>query len=440
MVENTKTVSSIIDDEYKEYAMYVIESRALPSYIDGFKPTTKKLLYAMLNHFKGKKHKVVEIGGSLSSVANYHHGETSAMGAVITMTSEWNNNVPIFKGYGNFGSRLIQEASAPRYIFAELNNEFYKYFSDFDVMTKNKDGDNPEPQQYLPNIPFVLVNGIEGIAVGFACKFLPHNVKDIAKACLNVVNGDTVKQELIPTFPHFKGEVIKVDDKQYITKGIVEKTKSNQFTISEVPIGYDRQKYFEVLDDLLTKNKISDFQDYCNENGFQFIVKVNKEQMEKITEPYSFFKLEKSITENYTAIDENGNLIIFKDKDEIIRRFVEFRIGKIQEQLNFDIDKINREIAFLESKQKFIEVIVGGKINIKNMTRDNLVEYCKDNVMMGGCENINGIITMPIYDMTIDKIDRLNNDIKERKSEVEKLKNTNPNDIFIERLKNIIDD
>lgn len=438
MTENTKTVSSIIDDEYKEYAMYVIESRALPSYIDGFKPTTKKLLYAMLNHFKGKKHKVVEIGGSLSSVANYHHGETSAMGAVVTMTAEWNNNVPIFKGFGNFGSRLIQEASAPRYIFAELNNDFYKYFSDFDVMTKNKDVDNPEPQQYLPNIPFVLVNGIEGIAVGFACKFLPHDVKDIAKACLNVVNGDTVKQELIPSFPHFKGEVIKVDDKQYITKGIVEKTKSNQFTISEVPIGYDRQKYFEVLDDLLTKNKISDFQDYCNENGFQFIVKANKEQLENITEPYSFFKLEKSITENYTAIDENGNLIIFKDKDEIIRRFVKFRLGKIQEQLNFDIDKINREIAFLESKEKFITLVVNNELDIKNMTREILVSYCKENVMTNGCENINGIISLPFYEMTTDKVEKLKKDINGMKKEVKKLQTTKPKDIFVERLNKII--
>lgn len=437
MSEVQKTVSSIIDEEYKDYAMYVIESRALPSYIDGFKPTTKKLLYAMLNHFKGKKHKVVEIGGSLSSVANYHHGETSAMGAVVTMTADWNNNVPIFKGYGNFGSRLIQEASAPRYIFAELNNEFYKYFSDFDVMTKNKDMDNPEPQQYLANIPFVLVNGVEGIAVGFACKFLPHDVKDIAKACLNVVNGDENKQELIPSFPHFKGTVIKVDETQYITKGIVERTKPNKFLITEVPIGYDRNEYFTLLDDLMTSGKIQNFKDCCDENGFRFEITVEKDKADSI-DPYSLFKLEKSITENYTAIDENGNLIIFKDKDEIVRRFVDFRIGKIQEQLNFDIDKINREIAFLESKEKFISLVVNAEINIKNMTKDVLVSYCEQNVMVNGCENINGIITMPIYDMTSDKVQILKKEIEKKKKEVNKLQKTNPKDIFIERLNNII--
>ena len=107
-----RTLTQIIDTEFREFSMYTIENRAIPSVIDGLKPTQRKLLYAMITEYKGHKTKVAELGGGLAKM-NYHHGEGSAQGAAIGLGSDWNNNAPVFTGHGNFGSRLVPEAAAP---------------------------------------------------------------------------------------------------------------------------------------------------------------------------------------------------------------------------------------------------------------------------------------------------------------------------------------
>lgn len=432
-----KTVSEIIDNEYKAYSIYCVENRAIPSYIDGMKPSARKILYSMLNYYKGKKVKVAELGTSISQF-NYHHGETSAMGAAITLTSSWNNNMPVFRGHGNFGSRLIQEAAAPRYIFADLNPDFYKYFSDFEVCNKHSDPDNPEPQQYLPVIPWVLVNGVEGIAVGFACKFLSHSTKDIAKACTLAVKGKLKDDYVLPvTLPDFKGEIIQEEHNKIITRGIVERTKRNTWTITEVPWGYDREKFFNSLDKLLEQNKISDFEDMCDESGFKFVVKMDTSADAKCAEnPIDFFKLEKAFTENYTALDEKGNIILFNNKLEIIRRFVQFRIDKVQDRIDYDLTKLSTDILWLKTKYAFVKDVVGKKINLMNFTRSDLLEKCieKYNVEK---DIATRLLSIPVYDMTTDMITELESKIMKLEADQKALQESNAKDVYLGMLKSI---
>lgn len=432
-----KTVTEIIDNEYKAYAMYVLENRAIPSYIDGFKPSHRKILYSMLNYYKGKKVKVAELGTSISQF-NYHHGETSAMGAAITLTANWNNNMPIFRGHGNFGTRLIQEAAAPRYIFADLNPDFYKYFNDFDVCNKHIDLENPEPQQYLPTIPWILVNGIEGIAVGFACKFLSHSTKDIAKACTLAVKNKLKDSYVLPvTLPGFKGEIIQEDHNKIITRGIVERTKRNTWTITEVPWGYDREKFFNQLDKMLEQNKIVDFEDMCDESGFKFVVKmdtVTDAKCEK--DPIEFFKLEKAFTENYTALDENGRIILFNNKLEIIRRFVDFRIAKVGERIAYDINKLSNDINWLTTKLSFVKDVVNKKINLLKFTRAELHETCMQKYNIEK-DISTKLLSIPVFDMTTDMIAELEAKIEKLNNDKTTLIESDPTEIYLSMLKTI---
>lgn len=181
-----RKLTNIIDTEFREFSMYTIENRAIPSAVDGFKPTQRKLVYAMITEYRGNKIKVAELGGGLAKL-NYHHGEGSAQGAAVGLASDWNNNAPVFTGHGNFGSRLVPEAAAPRYIFASLSENFKKYFVDTEVAPKSNDPENPEPAHYLPIIPWVLVNGISGIAVGFKTEILPRSIKYLTSATLDLI-------------------------------------------------------------------------------------------------------------------------------------------------------------------------------------------------------------------------------------------------------------
>lgn len=437
MVE--KNISDIINEEYRGYAMYTIENRAIPSYIDGLKISGRKLVYAMINQFKGKKIKVAELGSSLPS-HGYHHGESSAMGAAITLTADWNNNIPVFRGYGNFGSRLITDSAAPRYIYCDLNPEFKKYFVHNEVANASIDIDNPEPQQYLPLIPWVLVNGIEGIAVGFACKYLPHDPKEIIKACIKSADGKLKSDHVIPVkIPHFKG-VIEYDvdnHKRVITKGVVERTARNKWVISELPYGYDRKKYFDVLTKMMETNIIRDFEDCCDESGFNFLIKLDNANDEECAKnPIEFFKLEKAVTENYTALDEEGKLVLFEHKTEIIDKFVKFRIKKVREYIDYQIDAVTKELHWLTSKLNFITDVIYGDIEIMKLKKIDLIELVVDRYSIDD-STAQRLVASPVYNMTEDQVGELNEKIDTLQKELVSLKMTNEKDLYIDLLKAI---
>lgn len=115
-------LKSIIDNEALAYAMYTVENRAIPNMIDGLKPVQRFVVARALELGKGNRdkfHKLASIAGGVADLG-YHHGEGSAQDAGALMANTWNNNYPILDGQGNFGSRLVQEAAASRYIFARV--------------------------------------------------------------------------------------------------------------------------------------------------------------------------------------------------------------------------------------------------------------------------------------------------------------------------------
>ena len=426
------TVSEVIDTQYIDYAMYVLENRAIPCYISGLKPVQNKLLYSMINNYKGRKVKVAELGGGLSSIG-YHHGEASAMGAAVNMAAQWNNNVPLFEGHGNFGSRLIQEAAAPRYIFASLNPVVEKYFTDWEVVDKNSDPDSPEPQTYLPLIPWVLVNGVEGIAVGFACSYLPHAPEDLVEAVKLAINGNLSDDHVIPvTFPGFTGEVIQETPTKVSTRGVVKRDKRNQWIISEAPWGFDRERMFKHLEKMMEDGKIQDFDDNCDASGFNFLVKMDtKNDANCQLDPIDFFKLEKSFTENYTALDENGKLKLFESKVEIVKAFVEYRTKKIQDFLDFEANRIQTNIDWWEAKLWFCKEVVNG-LDLRGMSRKELGEYIEDQLQTE--QFTSRLVAIPVVDLTKDQIEKLEKQIAESKKELAKVKKTQPKKLFLDRL------
>lgn len=434
-----KALSSLINNEYKDYAMYILENRAIPCYVDGLKASQKKLLYTMIHYYKGKKVKNSEFGASISSVANYHHGNASPEKTIVVMGADWNNHAPLFQQHGNFGSRLINTPASSRYIFSSLSENYKKYFCDEVVCNKNIDQDNPEPQQYLPIIPFVLVNGVEGIAIGFACKYLPHHPSEVAKACIEELNGTLDNDYVIPvSFPHYKGNIVQ-DGKKVTTQGIVTQgKKKNTWDISEVAWGTDREKIFKFLSDMIDKNLIEDFDDQCDDNGFSFLIKLNKDQNDScLKNPIDYFKLESSFTENYSALDEKGQLIVFDSKLDIIRRFVSFRLEKVKERIDYDIKNLSDKLNWLTIKYTFIQDIVDKNINVVSVKKDILVDLCMKRYSIDK-DTVNKLISIAIYDMTQEQVDYLKANIVELEKCILKLKKSNPKKVYMDMLKKVI--
>jgi len=431
------TVTDYINQHYMDYSLYVIQSRALPNYIDGLKVVQRKLIYAALQMAAHKKVKVAELGSSLSSY-EYLHGETSAQDALVSMAASWKNNIPLFDGHGNFGSRLIQESAAPRYIYVSLSDKFKDTFIDTSVCDFK--ADTPEPITYLPVIPWSLINGISGVAVGFASNILPREWKDVKQACLEYLTKGKIKTVMQVKYPHFNGKVELLEDGRWATYGIVDKEKVGRkeaYVIKELPIGYDREKYFNILLRLKNANKINDFDDECNKNGFRFVVYTSPEQNKAIDKDITkFFGLMKTETENISTVDEHGKLRIFTSVEDLVKDFCNYRLQKTKDSLQYSINQTERLLEMTVKKQ-FITNVVENVINLKNYTKKELASYvCSlgNNVSNDISEKI---ISIPSYSFTKDNILDLEKQISKVNDELNKLRNSNEKDVLVDKIKKL---
>lgn len=427
-----RTTAEIIDTDYKEFALYTLESRAIPSAIDGLKPVQRKILYGM-SITGGKKTKISDVGAI--SQYNYDHGEASAMTAAVALTAPWNNNEPLFIGHGSFGTRLVPQAASPRYIYAELSPAFKKYFIDEQVAPKHHNEDNPEPAHYLPIIPWALVNGISGIAVGFKTDILPRSIKDVAKAtkeCLaNPKKYLEENKPILPTFPGFRGKVeTEVGGDRYFTKGIVEYIGKYSYKISELPIGYDRESYVEHLENMIEKDLIKDYSDDCSKSGFGFTIKVSVSQKTAADkDPIKYFSLMKSHSEILTTIGYDSKIKIFQSVAELVHYFVLYRLSKFEDKKEFDLFHLNERIDFLQGKREFLCSVIDGKLNVSKSTKNDMLDYIAKNITKND-EWAKKYVSTPVYAMTKDENQLLLNEINDLKQTKTELENKTSLEIF----------
>ncbi len=186
---------------YLEYAMSVVTGRALPSVADGQKPVQRRILYAMhrMGLYKSPKHvKSARVVGDV--IGKYHpHGDSSVYDAMVRMAQDWNLRYPVVDGQGNFGSRDGDNAAAMRYTEARLTPIAELLLSEIDEGTvdwkPNYDGVNDEPCLLPARLPFVLLNGASGIAVGMATEVPSHNLREIAAAAVNLVKNPNFSED-----------------------------------------------------------------------------------------------------------------------------------------------------------------------------------------------------------------------------------------------------
>ena len=208
----TKNVSDFLNTEVKEYSVDVIENRAIPSVIDGLKPTARKVVYIADKIWKTgneKPMKVFQFVGKMAADAYYHHGDASANQVVTGMGQTFKNSLPLLDGIGQYGTLRSPEAGAPRYISTKLSPNFRNLYKDFELLENQIDeGVVVEPNFFLPIVPTVILNGSSGIAVGFASNILNRNPKDVIDNCIAYLNGKNVK-EMKPWLSEFNGEWIR---------------------------------------------------------------------------------------------------------------------------------------------------------------------------------------------------------------------------------------
>lgn len=203
------TLAHFASHAYLEYAMSVVKGRALPAIGDGQKPVQRRILFDMhemgLGRPEAKTVKSARVVGDV--LGKYHpHGDTAAYNAMVRMAQDFNMRYPLVLGQGNFGSRDGDGAAAMRYTEARLTKISRLLLDEIDEGTvdfvPNYDGAFQEPQMLPARLPFVLLNGSSGIAVGMATEIPSHNIKEVAAACLMLLdNPQATLDDILTVLP-----------------------------------------------------------------------------------------------------------------------------------------------------------------------------------------------------------------------------------------------
>src|SRR6516165_8910732 len=209
--------ASIVEEtrhRYLTYALSVITSRALPDVRDGLKPVQRRILYTMYHdlhlYADGRPRKCAKIVGDVTG--NYHpHGDDAAYEALVRLTQNWVLRVPLVIGQGNFGSVDGDEPAARRYTEAKLSAVAERLMDELRQRTvemrPNYDNTREEPVVLPAQFPNLLVNGTSGIAVGMATNIPPHNLGEVLKGCVFLIeNPEATTAQLLdkikgPDFP-----------------------------------------------------------------------------------------------------------------------------------------------------------------------------------------------------------------------------------------------
>ena len=208
------TLGAYAEQAYLDYAVSVVRGRALPDVGDGQKPVQRRILYAMQAMGLAAGAKPVKSARVVGDVlGKYHpHGDQAAYDAMVRMAQSFSLRYPLIDGHGNFGSRDGDNAAAMRYTEARLTPIARVLLDELDEGTvdfvPNYDGSQEEPQQLPARLPMMLLNGASGIAVGMATEMPSHNLREVARACVELIRHPNLDSatlaELIPG-PDFAG-------------------------------------------------------------------------------------------------------------------------------------------------------------------------------------------------------------------------------------------
>ena len=354
--DNITYLSGLYKEWFLDYASYVILERAVPALEDGLKPVQRRILHSMKELDDGRYNKVANIIGN---TMKYHpHGDASIGDAMVQIGQK----DLLIDCQGNWGNLLTGDgAAAPRYIEARVT-KFANHIL-YNPKTTNwlssYDGRNKEPQ-YLPvKFPILLNHGAEGIAVGLACKILPHNFIELIDASINVLKGKKI--ELFPDFPNGGlADFTQYNDglrggKVRVRAGI-QKLNNKTLIINQIPFGTTTDSLIDSIVRATEKNKIKIKKIEDNTSAVAEIIihlpsGVSPDKM--IDALYAFTNCEMSISPNSCVIE--GNKPVFIGVTEILKKSVERTVELLKLELEIKLQELENQWHWLSLERIFIE-------------------------------------------------------------------------------------
>jgi DNA topoisomerase II len=437
-------ITKFFEDDYNDYAIYD-SFRSISNYIDGFKPSARKSIYTIKERNIKKPYKLAQLVSQIAADTQYIHGEQSLNGVVVGLAADYSgtNNINLIKPEGSFGNRTIQQASAARYIFTCKSDSFDVILNagdDPNLIKQIFENEQIEPKYFVPILPLLLINGNEGIGNGFAQKILSRNPKEIIKQLYNYLDGKKVSyNSLTPYFKGFTGNIVRDEEAEnWKIYGTFKKTTQTTILVTEVPVGYDLEKWKEILDKLEDNKVIQSYNDKSEDNKFETEIRVTREFMaqddERILEK---LKLIRKVSENFTCIDENNRIREFNSLQEIFDAYVTIRLDYYNKRKEYLINKLEKELNLLSNKVKFIYFVIKGEIVLNNKPKIEIENQCEKKKLDKIDDKYDYLLNMNLWSLTKEKLAELRQKLDEKNIELKSIVEITINEMWKKDLKEL---
>jgi len=439
---------------YLNYALSVITSRALPDVRDGLKPVQRRILYVMYDGLRllanGKTRKCAKICGDTTGSYHPHSGD-AVYDALVRLGQDFTLRYPLVIGQGNFGSIVGLRQAADRYTEAKLSALAEQLMNElrYDTvdMRPTYDAATEEPAVLPARFPALLVNGTQGIAVGMATSMPPHNLNEVTKACVHLINHpDATVAQLMkyvkgPDFPlggrimteradlrkayeSGKGSIKLRGEWRFDKEG--RKELRNRLVVYSIPYGVTSGALLSDIGDLIASRKIPQLQDANDEtneeNGLRVVLELKSGADPEAVMAYLYrhTALEQNFSYNATALvpDSHGASIprVLSLK-ELLQHFLDFRMQTVRRRLEYQLEQLRRRIHILEG----FEIIFNGldealRIIRRSKGKKDAAEKLMKKFPLDAIQT-DAILELALYRISQLEIDRILEELEEKRAE-----------------------
>lgn len=397
------TLATYAERAYLDYAISVVKGRALPEVADGQKPVQRRILFAMNEMNLRSDAKPVKSARVVGDVlGKFHpHGDQSAYDALVRLAQNFSLRYPLIDGQGNFGSRDGDGAAAMRYTEARLTKIASLLLDEIDQGTvdfiPNYDGSMEEPRLLPARLPFVLLNGASGIAVGMATEIPPHNLKEVADATVAMMKNPKISEQEVlalvpgPDFPG-GGQIISSPSEiaeiyqggrgslKVRARWVIEELARGQWqlVVNELPPSTSSQRVLQEIEELTNpkvkvgKKTLTPEQNNLKQTMLSLLDGVRDESSRNAAVRLVFEPKTKNIDVNefatmllaHTSLESNApiNLVMIgtdgrprqKGLMQILSEWIEFRVETVTKRTKHRLGKVNDRMHILEGRQTIL--------------------------------------------------------------------------------------
>ncbi|KAL0581404.1 DNA topoisomerase 2 [Marasmius crinis-equi] len=457
--------------------------RSIPSMSDGLKPGQRKVIWGCFKRKLKKEIKVMQLVGYVGEQAAYHHGEVSLMQTIVGLAQDFvgSNNLNLLMPNGQYGTRDQggKDHASGRYINTLPSPVARAIFHPDDdvLLTPQKDDNKPvEPEWYLPIVPMVLINGAEGIGTGWSTNIPCYNPRDIVDNLRRLMNDE----EVLPMHPwwrDFKGEVKATAKHKYDITGIARKLDDSTVEITELPIHRWTQNFKAELEAMMVGEKTSDgviknYQEHHANQDVHFVIQMDPKELAKAEEKglIEYFKLTSKVTtSNMICFDFDGKIKKYDSPEEILEDFYPKRLEYYQKRKDFLASELQNAFEKLSNQARFVQMIVDKKLTVSGRKKVDIVTDLRthkfrpfpkkkvkatadvaeeeegdepvdeDDDEEGPSTDFDYLLSMPIWNLTREKIEKLRQQGAEKEAELIAVLNRSPKDMWSTDLDNFVE-